>query len=88
MELTKFDKIPSEEKIFDLLDMGENWLKREDLRIAILPESKCVHIFYLHEIDNDEFYPSKQGLREYLRNFGYSHNILTMNGIEKVEVEL
>ena len=85
LEMTKFDGIPDEKHIISLL-MQETGLTEDLLRVVVLPEKQQVHTFILQEMDIDEFYMGPT--REYIRSFGYTPIHISMDGVQKVEVDV
>ena len=85
LEMTKFDGTPDEKHIISLL-MQETGLTEDLLKVVVLPEKQEVHMFILKEIDMDEVYMGD--LREYVRGFGYDYVPVSMDGVQKVEVDI
>ena len=86
MELIQCDKGPDEQRIVELLLENNNQLTKNMLKIAILPDSKRVHVFVLKNMDEDDI--NSSAIYEYVRNFGYRDSYFASEIVKVEEVAI
>ena len=84
MKMAYCDELPDEKYIVNIVST-EAAVAQDLIRVVTLPSKREVAIFILKEMEIDEIY--REDLKKYLRSFGYYYNILSMDGVQKVEVE-